>query len=70
MMKTHWCFIFFKAQEVSPVYVPEVVACCAGLHNVALLNGGVVEPENEEDHDEARVGARVGIYFKYKILNP
>ncbi len=29
-----------------------VVACCAGLHNLALLNGDIVEPEDEEDHDD------------------
>uniref|UniRef100_A0A8B9H2A1 DDE Tnp4 domain-containing protein n=1 Tax=Astyanax mexicanus TaxID=7994 RepID=A0A8B9H2A1_ASTMX len=29
MLKTCWRSIFFKALEVSPVFAPEVVACCA-----------------------------------------
>ncbi|KAI2660978.1 hypothetical protein H4Q32_027571 [Labeo rohita] len=39
------------ALELSPVFVPEVVACCSVLYNLALLNGDVVEPV-EEDHDD------------------
>ncbi len=52
MMKTHWHSIFFKALEISPAFVPEVVACCAVLQNLALLNGDIVEAEDEEDHDD------------------
>ncbi|KAL0153598.1 hypothetical protein M9458_051078 [Cirrhinus mrigala] len=52
MLKTRWRSIFFKALEVSPAFVPEVVACCAVLHNLALLNGDIVEAEDEEDHDD------------------
>ncbi|KAI2648030.1 hypothetical protein H4Q32_024214 [Labeo rohita] len=68
MMKTRWRSIFFKALEISPAFVPEVVACCAVLHNLALLNGDIVEAEDEEDHDDdppephnpqARVGDHV-----------
>ncbi|RXN34359.1 G2 M phase-specific E3 ubiquitin- ligase-like protein [Labeo rohita] len=68
MMKTCWRSIFFKALEISPAFVPEVVACCAVLHNLALLNGDIVETEDEEDHDDdppephnpqARVGDHV-----------
>ncbi|KAI2645243.1 Protein ANTAGONIST OF LIKE HETEROCHROMATIN PROTEIN 1 [Labeo rohita] len=51
MMKARWRSLFFKALEVSPVFVPEVVACCAVLHNLALLNGDIVKPV-EEDHDD------------------
>ncbi|KAL0150458.1 hypothetical protein M9458_054275 [Cirrhinus mrigala] len=51
MMKARWRSLFFKALEVSPVFVPEVVACCAVLHNLALLNGDIVEAV-EEDHDD------------------
>ncbi|RXN19425.1 hypothetical protein ROHU_007292 [Labeo rohita] len=47
MMKARWRSLFFKALEVSPVFVPEVVACCAVLHNLALLNGDIVEPVEE-----------------------
>ncbi len=25
------------------------VGCCAGLHNLALLNGDIIEPEDDED---------------------
>ncbi len=28
MMKTRWRSVFFKAMEVSPSFVPEVIACC------------------------------------------
>ncbi|RXN02210.1 nuclease HARBI1 [Labeo rohita] len=53
MLKTRWCSIFFKALEISPAFVPEVVACCAVLHNLAFLNGDIVEAEDEEDHDDS-----------------
>ncbi|KAL0199110.1 hypothetical protein M9458_007650, partial [Cirrhinus mrigala] len=43
MMKARWRSLFFKALEV--------VACCTVLHNLALLNGDIVEPV-EEDHDD------------------
>ncbi|XDV39295.1 hypothetical protein PO909_008552, partial [Leuciscus waleckii] len=52
MQKTRWHCIFFKALEVNPAFLPEVVACCAVLHNLALLIGDIVEPEDEEDHDD------------------
>ncbi len=32
--------------------MPEFVACCIVLHNLALLNGDFIEPEDEEDHDD------------------
>ncbi|KAL1268774.1 hypothetical protein QQF64_034137 [Cirrhinus molitorella] len=51
IMKSRWRSLFFKALEVSPVFVPEVVACCAVLHNLALQMGDIVEPV-EEDHDD------------------
>ncbi len=51
MMKTRWRSLFFKALEASPVFVPEVVACCAVLHNLALVNGDIIEPV-EEDHND------------------
>uniref|UniRef100_A0A672R4Z5 DDE Tnp4 domain-containing protein n=1 Tax=Sinocyclocheilus grahami TaxID=75366 RepID=A0A672R4Z5_SINGR len=34
-----------------PVFMPEVVACCAVLHSLALVNGDIVE-QVEEDHDD------------------
>ncbi|KAI2647515.1 hypothetical protein H4Q32_028995 [Labeo rohita] len=52
LMKMRWCSIFFKALEISPAFVPEVVACRAVLHNLALLSGDTVEAEDEEDHDD------------------
>ncbi|KAK7136426.1 hypothetical protein R3I94_014919 [Phoxinus phoxinus] len=51
MLKTRWRSIFFKALEVSPAFVPEVVACCTVLHNLCLLNGDIVDPEVVEDDD-------------------
>ncbi|KAL1276890.1 hypothetical protein QQF64_023563 [Cirrhinus molitorella] len=66
MMKTHWCTVFFKALEISPAFVPEFVACCAVLHNLTLLNGDIVEAEDEEDGPpephilQARVGDHRG----------
>lgn len=52
MMKTRWRSVFFKAMEVSPAFVPEVIACCAVLHNIALQNGDIVEPEVGENNDD------------------
>ncbi|RXN16489.1 nuclease HARBI1 [Labeo rohita] len=49
MLKTRWRSIFFKALEVSPAFVPEVVACCAVLHNLCLQNGDIVDAEVVED---------------------
>ncbi len=34
---------------MSPVFVPDVVACCAVLHNLCLQNGYIVDPEVVED---------------------
>ncbi|KAI2661133.1 Protein ALP1-like [Labeo rohita] len=51
MMKARWRSLYFKALEVSPVFVPEVVACCSVLHKLNLFNGDIVEPV-EEDHDD------------------
>uniref|UniRef100_A0A3Q3IBX1 DDE Tnp4 domain-containing protein n=1 Tax=Monopterus albus TaxID=43700 RepID=A0A3Q3IBX1_MONAL len=52
MLKTRWRSIFFKALEVSPAFVADVVACCAVLHNLCLLNGDIVIPEMVEDHGD------------------
>ncbi|RXN38687.1 membrane-spanning 4-domains subfamily A member 4A-like protein [Labeo rohita] len=49
MLKTRWRSIFFKTLEVSPAFVPEVVACCAVLHNLCLQNGDIVDAEVVED---------------------
>ncbi|XP_042349776.1 putative nuclease HARBI1 [Plectropomus leopardus] len=46
-MKTRWRTIFFKALEVKPTFAPDVIACCAILHNVCLSNGDIVEPAEE-----------------------
>ncbi|XP_067221935.1 putative nuclease HARBI1 [Chanodichthys erythropterus] len=51
MLKTRWRSIFFKALEVSPAFVPDVVACCAVLHNLCLQNGDIIDPEVVEDPD-------------------
>ncbi len=51
MMKTCWRSLSFKALELSPVFVPEVVACWAVLHNLTLVNGDIIDPV-EEDHDD------------------
>ncbi|RXN03404.1 nuclease HARBI1 [Labeo rohita] len=69
MMKTRWRSVFFKALEISPAFVPEVVACCAVLHNLTLLNGDIVEAEDEEDHDDGppkphNPQARVGDHIR------
>ncbi|KAK0146504.1 Protein ALP1-like [Merluccius polli] len=49
ILKTRWRSIFFKALEVDVLYVPEVIACCAVLHNICLSNGDLLEPEDGED---------------------
>lgn len=46
-MKTRWRAIFFKALEVKPTFAPDVIACCAILHNICLFNGDIVEPAEE-----------------------
>ncbi|XP_062861636.1 putative nuclease HARBI1 [Trichomycterus rosablanca] len=52
MLKTRWRSIFFKTLEVRPVFAPEVVACCAVLHNFCIAQGDITEPEiSEEDVD-------------------
>lgn len=51
MLKTRWRSIFFKALEVSPAFVPDVIACCTVLHNLCLSNGDIVDPEVAEDDD-------------------
>ncbi|KAL0149330.1 hypothetical protein M9458_055368, partial [Cirrhinus mrigala] len=33
--------------------VPILLLCCAVLHNLTLLNGDVVESEDEKDHEDA-----------------
>ncbi len=53
MIKTSWRSVFFKAMEVSPAFMPEVIACCAVLHNIALQNGDIIEPEVRENNDDA-----------------
>ncbi len=58
MMKTCWRAVFFKAMEVSPSFVPEVIACCAVLHNIALQNGDIIEPEVGKNNDDAPPEAR------------
>ncbi|KAL2096948.1 hypothetical protein ACEWY4_006155 [Coilia grayii] len=45
MLKARWRCLFFKALEVSPTFVPKVVACCTILHNLCLADGDIVEPE-------------------------
>ncbi|XP_022520223.1 putative nuclease HARBI1 [Astyanax mexicanus] len=51
MLKTRWRSIFFKALEVSPVFAPEVVACCAVLHNLCIAHGDIIEPDVPEEED-------------------
>ncbi len=53
MLKRCWRSVCFKVLEVNPAFMTEVFACCAVLHNVAPLNGDIVEPADEEDHDDA-----------------
>lgn len=45
MLKTRWRSLFFKALEVRPAFVPEVVACCAVLHNLCFSCGDLVEAD-------------------------
>lgn len=68
MLKTCWRSIFIKALEVSPPFVPDVVAFCAVLHKLYLQNGDIVDPEVVEDpvddppepqNTEARAGEDV-----------
>lgn len=52
MLKTRWRSTFFKALEVSPAFVPEVIACCAVLHNICLQNGDTVDADVEDPADD------------------
>ncbi len=47
IMKICWRVIFFKALEVKPTISPEVIACCAKLHNICMSNGDIMEPAQE-----------------------
>ena len=47
IMKTRWRSIFFEALEVKPTFAPEVIACCAILHNICVSNGDIMEPAEE-----------------------
>ncbi|KAK0133601.1 Zinc finger BED domain-containing protein 1 [Merluccius polli] len=49
ILKTRWRSIFLKALGVDVLYVPEVIACCAVLHNICLSNGDLLEPEDGEE---------------------
>lgn len=52
MLKARWRSIFFKALEVSPVFVPEVVACCAILHNLCMRHDDLVEEAVADDQPD------------------
>ncbi len=43
-MKTRWRAVFFKALKVKPTFSPDVIACCAMLHNICLSNCDIVGP--------------------------
>ena len=64
MMKTHWRSILM-ALEVNLTFVPEVVTCCAVLHNVCLSNEDIVDPEenNGGDLDQPQ-------QLRYQLLRP
>ncbi|KAL2096454.1 hypothetical protein ACEWY4_008602 [Coilia grayii] len=47
VMKTRWRATLFRALEVSPTFVPQVIATCAFLHNVCIENGDILEPDND-----------------------
>ncbi|XP_061563492.1 putative nuclease HARBI1 [Cololabis saira] len=52
-MKTRWRAIFFKALEVKPCFAPQIIACCAMLHNICLANGDIVEPADDWPGEDA-----------------
>ncbi len=43
MMKARWSATLFKALEVSPAFAPDIIACCAFLHNLCLNTSDVME---------------------------
>lgn len=53
MMKARWRATLFKAMEVSPTFAPDVVACCAFLHNLCLRTNDALEMEEDiNEHEE------------------
>lgn len=52
MMKSRWRAIFLHALEVHPTFVPQVIAACAGLHNICLGVGDVIPEEEGEEREE------------------
>ncbi|XP_045912211.1 putative nuclease HARBI1 isoform X2 [Micropterus dolomieu] len=53
MMKTRFRAIFLQALEVHHTFVPHVITTCAILHNICLVAGDIVAPEDEPEEDEA-----------------
>ncbi|XP_028332348.1 putative nuclease HARBI1 [Gouania willdenowi] len=44
-MKARWKSTFIKALEVNPAFVPDIIACCAFLHNICITTNDVIELE-------------------------
>lgn len=75
-MKARWRATLSKALEVDPAYVPEVIVCCAMLHNLCLeMNdhlGEMEDPQPAEDPQDGppiRLGGpeRPGTHIRDRI---
>nr|XP_033952459.1 uncharacterized protein LOC117456631 isoform X2 [Pseudochaenichthys georgianus] len=59
-MKARWRATFFKALEVSPSFAPDIIACCAFLHNLCIDMNDVLEDAEAfppEDGDQSPAAA-------------
>ncbi|XP_034075266.1 putative nuclease HARBI1 [Gymnodraco acuticeps] len=55
-MKARWRATLFKALEVSPSFAPDIIACCAFLHNLCIDMNDVLEDAEAfppEDGDQS-----------------
>lgn len=59
MMKARWRATLFKALEVSPAFAPDIVACCAFLHNLCLKTDDILEMEVDEPIEDHPVAVHV-----------
>ncbi|XP_033938050.1 uncharacterized protein [Pseudochaenichthys georgianus] len=62
-MKTRWRATLFKALEVSPSFAPDIIACCAFLHNLCINMNDVLEDAEAfppEDQDQNPPPAAAG----------
>ncbi|XP_070831176.1 uncharacterized protein [Chaetodon trifascialis] len=58
-VQKRWRATLFKALEVSPAFAPDIVACCAFLHNLCLHTDDILEMEDIEPAEDHPVPVHV-----------